>query len=107
MLLLFGNSGPMSTTLPRYLSSALTRRLRQFGVEVEERAMTWYVAMDRPMPTSPPPSSGDTRDIDDAMKSDDDRRSPPRLELYTVKSYNNLDSKRILTDLAGRCICTR
>ena len=69
--------------------------------------MTRYVAMDRPMPTSPPPSYGDARDIDDAMKSDNDRHSLPRLELYTMKSYNNLNSKRILTDLAGRCICTR
>ncbi len=95
VLLLFGNSGPMSTTLPRYLSSALTRRLRQFGVEVEERAMTRYVAMDRPMTTSTSSSSGDAK----AMTSDEDRRPPPRLELYTVKSYDNLDSKRILTDL--------
>jgi hypothetical protein len=40
-------------------------------------------------------SSGDAK----AMTSDEDRRPPPRLELYTVKSYDNLDSKRILTDL--------
>ncbi|KAL3783184.1 hypothetical protein ACHAW5_008118 [Stephanodiscus triporus] len=80
--LLFGNSGPMSKTLPRYLSSALTKRLRQNGVEVEERAMTRYVAMDRPMSS-------------DANES----KSNDRLELYTVKSYDNLDGKRILADL--------
>ncbi|KAL3827508.1 hypothetical protein ACHAXA_003777 [Cyclostephanos tholiformis] len=80
----------MSKTLPRYVSSAITRRLRQHGVEVEERTMTRYVAMDRP--TS---SSG----TDDSKTSDRRTTMPPRLELYTVKSYDNLDGKRILADL--------
>ena len=82
VVLLFGNSSPMSNRLPRYLSAAVTRRLRQYGMEVEERAMTRYISMDSPMhnvATAPTAQS--------------------RLELYTVKSYDTLDSKRLIADL--------
>ena len=91
VVLLFGQSGPMSRTLPRYVSSAVTRRLRQHGVEVEERSLTRYVAMDRPMSSS--------HGASDSNDSPARRRMPPRLELYTVKSYDNLDGRRILADL--------
>ena len=52
VILLFGNAGPMSKTVPRYLSTAISKRLRQHGIIVEERAMTQYVSMDRPMISS-------------------------------------------------------
>ena len=78
VILLFGNAGPMTTRLPRYLSAAVTKRLRQCGIEVEERSMTRYISME---------SSSTTKAI------------VPQLELYTVKSYDNLDSRRITADL--------
>ncbi|KAL7453367.1 hypothetical protein ACHAWC_005036 [Mediolabrus comicus] len=78
VILIFGNAGPMTTHLPRYLSAAVTKRLRQCGIEVEERSMTRYISME---------SSSTTKAV------------VPQLELYTVKSYDNLDSRRITADL--------
>eukprot|EP00956_Cyclotella_meneghiniana_P007043 scaffold9548_cov77-Cyclotella_meneghiniana.AAC.3 len=74
VLLLFGNSGPLSTRLPRYLSSAISKRLRQCGICVEERSMTRYLSMEN-------------------------SSQIPRLEIYTVKSYDRLDSLRLVADL--------
>ncbi|KAL7482268.1 hypothetical protein ACHAW6_007937 [Cyclotella cf. meneghiniana] len=83
VLLLFGSSGPLSSRLPRYLSVAVSKRLRQCGIDVEERSMTRYISMDTHHP------------------SDEDNTSPtiPRLEIYTVKSYDRLDSRRMVADL--------
>lgn len=72
--LLFGNSGPLSSRLPRYLSAAITKRLRQSGIDVEERSMTRYLSMEN-------------------------STAIPRLELYTLKSYDRLDSRRLVSDL--------
>lgn len=72
--LLFGTSGPLSGRLPRYLSAAISKRLRQCGIDVEERSMTRYLSMEN------------STEI-------------PRLEIYTVKSYDRLDSRRLVTDL--------
>jgi hypothetical protein len=72
--LLFGNSGPLSSRLPRYLSAAIAKRLRQSGIDVEERSMMRYLSMEN--------STG-----------------IPRLELYTLKSYDRLDSRRLVSDL--------
>lgn len=83
--LIFGNAGPMSKTLPRYLSTAISKRLRQNGIMIEERAMTQYVSMDRPMISSD--------------NDDDANLSPSQLELFTIKTYDTMDTKRILTDL--------
>ena len=74
VLMLFGNSGPLSSRLPRYLSAAVSKRLRQWGIDVEERSMTRYLSMEN------------STEI-------------PRLELYTVKSYDRLDSRRLVADL--------
>jgi len=81
VMLLFGNSGPMSARLPRYLSAAISKRLRLFGIEVEERTMTRYLSMDTP------------------FNGASSKEEPPRLEIYTVKSYDSLDSRRMSADL--------
>ncbi|KAL7537394.1 hypothetical protein ACHAXR_008866 [Thalassiosira sp. AJA248-18] len=91
VLLIFGNSSPMSNRLPRYLSAAVTKRLRSFGMEVEERAMTRYISMDTPMTSNTAAGRNG--------KSSNRIIAQPQLELYTVKSYDNLDSKRMLADL--------
>ena len=84
--LVFGNAGVLSNRLPRYLSSAVTKRLRQSGVAVHDRSMTRYISMDRPADLMP-------------------RRDPARLELYTVKTYDHLDSLRITADLLVYAPC--
>jgi hypothetical protein len=97
VVLLFGQSGPMSRTLPRYVSSAVTRRLRQHGVEVKECSLTRYVAMDRPMSLSLSLSS--SHGASNTNDSPARWTMPPRLKLYTVKSYDNLNGRRVLADL--------
>ena len=84
--LVFGNAGVLSNRLPRYLSSAVTKRLRQSGIAVHDRSMTRYISMDRPLTLMP-------------------GREPARLELYTVKSYDHLDSQRITADLLVYAPC--
>jgi hypothetical protein len=101
--LLFGNSSPMNNRLPRYLGVAVTKRLRQNGIDVEDRTLTRYIAMKRPVV----PSS--SRDEDAAPNSNDNNdcgrrevnhhRAPQQLEIYTVKSYDHMDTKRVLADL--------
>ena len=78
VILMFGNAGPMSTRLPRYLSAAVSKRLRQCGIDVEDRSMARYLSMESSSSVS---------------------GAPPRLALYTEKSYDHLDSKRMTTDL--------
>jgi hypothetical protein len=95
VVLIFSNSGPMSRTLPRYISSTITKRLRQHGVEVEEHAMTRYVAMDRPMLSL---SSSWSPKASDANASPDQHTMLSRLELYTVKSYDSFKGRRIHAD---------
>lgn len=79
VILLFGNAGPMSTRLPRYLSAAVSKRLRQCGIDVEDRSMVRYLSME----SSSSAAAG----------------TVPRLALYTEKSYDHLDSRRMITDL--------
>lgn len=95
VILLFGNAGPMSKTLPRYLSIAISKRLRQNGILVEERAMTQYVSMDRPMISS----SDDVNNMNNDAISTNNNNQPSQLELFTIKTYDTMDTKRILTDL--------
>ncbi len=78
VILLFGNAGPMSTRLPRYLSAAVSKRLRQCGIEVEDRSMVRYLSMESSLSAA---------------------AGVPRLALYTEKSYDHLDSRRMTTDL--------
>lgn len=68
--LVFGNAGPLSTRLPRYLSTAVSKRLRQHGIDVQERSLVRYVAM----------HGGD-------------------LEVHTAKSFDTLDTARTNADL--------
>ena len=75
VILLFGNAGPMATQLPRYLSAAVSKKLRQCGIEVEDRSIARYVSMES------------------------SRGKASRLALYTEKSYDHLDSRKITTDL--------
>ena len=72
--LTFGSAGPLSHILPRYLSTELTRSLRDYGVDVRERSLVKYVA---------PKMVGDES----------------KLEMHCGKSYDNMDTKRATVDL--------
>ena len=74
-MLTFGSAGPLSHILPRYLSTAVTKRLRQQGVDIQPRSLVRYVATDH------------------------QGKSAPRLEVHTAKSYDMLDTKRTSIDL--------
>ena len=69
--LVFGAAGPMSHVLPPYLSSAVAKRLRVRRIDVQERSMVRYIS------------------FDDLQQ---------RLELYTAKSYDVLDTNRLPFD---------
>ena len=68
--LVFGSAGPLSTRLPRYLTSAVSKRLKSYGIDIRERSLVRYVAFD-----------------DDA------------LEVHMAKSYDFLDTARYKSDL--------
>jgi hypothetical protein len=73
-LLAFGSAGPLCHILPRYLSTAVTKRLRQQGIDIQERSLVRYVAHNV-------------------------RHGTPRLEVHAAKSFDMLDTQRFLVDL--------
>lgn len=73
-VLTFGSAGPLSHILPRYLSTAVTKRLRQQGVDIQPRSLVRYVASQN-------------------------KKGVSKLELHTAKSYDMLDTKRTSIDL--------
>jgi len=68
--LVFGGAGPLVNILPRYLSTAVSKRLRAHGVNIEDRSLVRYISY----------SQGD-------------------VEVHLVKSFDDLDSKRCKADL--------
>ena len=73
--LVFGSAGPLSSLLPRYLSTAVAKRLRQNGIDVQGRSLVRYVAKNQ-------------------NPNDQDE-----VEIHTSKSYDSMDTKRTLADL--------
>lgn len=73
-LLAFGSAGPLCHILPRYLSTAVTKRLRNHRVDIQERSLVRYVAHHE--------ASGSHR-----------------MEVHTAKSFDLLDTQRTLVDL--------
>lgn len=76
--LVFGSSAPLSFVLPNYLSSAVAKRIRSSGIDIHERTVVRYVSHVDGMRTS--------------GSDDDDRNSNRKLQLYTAKSYDFMDS---------------
>lgn len=72
--LTFGSAGPLNHILPRYLSTAVTKRLRQQGVDIQPRSLVRYVSVDH-------------------------QQGKTGLEVHTAKSYDMLDTKRTTVDL--------
>lgn len=75
--LFFGSAAPLCHVLPRYLSTAVTKRLRNEGIKVHERTLVRYV-------------------------SHHDASSPSRLEVHSAKAFDMLDTKRCIVDLLVR-----
>jgi hypothetical protein len=75
-MLAFGSSGPLSHILPRYLSTAVTKKLRQQGIDIQERSLVRYVSHH----VSP-------------------LNSTPRMEVHTAKAYDFIDTSRNQVDL--------
>lgn len=69
--LFFGGSGPLSQTVPTYLSSAIAKRLKQKRVSIHDRTLIRYINHD---------------DVDGS------------LQIYSARSYDFLDSSRTLVD---------
>jgi hypothetical protein len=71
-VLTFGGAGPLSLVMPRYLSTSITKRLQQQGVEVRDRTLVMYVSH---------------------------KQHDSKLELHAARSYDIVDTKRHLIDL--------
>jgi hypothetical protein len=80
----FGSAGVLSTRLPRYLSRAVSKRLKFLGMDIQERSVVRYVAMMAAEPSQSSPSATTTMS---------------HLELHLVKSYDSLDTQRHRADL--------
>lgn len=75
-MIVFGSAGPLSNVLPRYLSTAVTKRLRQEGLDVQERSLVRYVSHHASPLTN-----------------------VTRMEVHIAKSFDFLDTSRKLVDL--------
>ena len=81
--MIFGNPGPVWNILPQYLSSELRKKMEKRGVDIQDRSYVRYVA-------------------------DVNRLYTRKLELHTAKTYDLVETKRTLLDLAiGKSISYR
>jgi hypothetical protein len=85
--LVFGNAAPLSTELPRYLCAALSKRLRQQGIDVYERRGVRYVSLSNNISH---PSN-----------------MPTSVEVHVAKTADTMDTRRLSTDLIiGKSPCS-
>lgn len=84
--LIFGNSSPLGSCLPSYLSSALTKRLKSKKINIQDRTLIRYV-------------SAAHNDDDSANNKQQQKPHSSKVHLYTAKSYDLLDSARTEVDL--------
>ena len=76
--LLCGTSAPLSHILPRYLSSAVTKRLKQHAIVVEHNSLIRYIT---------------------CSSSDIDQKHPHSMEVFTAKAYDTMETQRHWADL--------
>ena len=78
--LVCGGSGPLHSRLPRFLITALSKRIHSStGIIIDEQSLVRYIAMNQ-----------------ERMNS---LSQLPPLEVYTVKTYDMLETKRHFSDL--------
>jgi len=78
--LVFGNSGVLNSRLPRYLRSALLKRLKGKGILLDEQSLVRYVSRS-----------------DDVDTNKTENQSS--LEIFTGKTYDSLDTMRHFADI--------
>jgi len=74
--LLFGGSAPLNGMLPKYLSSAVSKRLRAHGIYVAERSLVRYIS----------------------SIEDGNRKGDGKVEIHMVKSFDTMETKRYQCD---------
>jgi hypothetical protein len=74
--LICGGAGPLGHSLPRYLSTSVSKRLRYYGISCEDRSLVRYIA---------------------AAASGQQGRG--NVEVYLSKSFDSLETKRCTADL--------
>lgn len=72
--LLFGGAGILFNRLPRYLSSAVAKRFKSAGIDVQSRSLVRYVAMHN-------------------------NQGVEECEVHTAKSFDTMDTRRTRADL--------
>ena len=74
--MVFGNPGPVWSTLPQYLSSELRKKMKRKGIDIQDRSIVRYIA-------DVPRAQGTSR----------------QLELHTARTYDILETQRVRMDL--------
>jgi len=81
--LVFGSPSPLSTVLPRYLCTAVSKRLKTIGVQIEDRSLIRYVSF---------------KDADNANASENGS-SENAVEVHIENSSDGMDTHRRTADL--------
>ena len=87
---IYGSYGPVSHTVPTYLSIEIAKRLQSKRITILDRSLIRYISFigDRtPSSTTTTTSSTSTT-----------TKSPAQLQVYTAKSYDFLDGKAVPAD---------
>jgi pyruvate/2-oxoglutarate dehydrogenase complex dihydrolipoamide dehydrogenase (E3) component len=72
--LVFGHSGPALNILPQYLSSELRKKLRNSGMDIQDRSILRYIA-------------------------ENNSNGAQKIEMHTAKTYDLLETRRTSLDL--------
>jgi NADH dehydrogenase FAD-containing subunit len=75
--LMFGGAAPLGSMLPKYLSVAVAKRLKSHGIHVADRSLVRYIS----------------------SVEDDKRKSQGRVEVFSAKSYDTMETNRYQADL--------
>ena len=81
--LVFGSPSPLSTILPRYLCTAVSKRLKAIGIEIEDRSLIRYLSF----------KDGDKNHASDNLSIGS------AVEVHVEKSSDRMDTHRRTTDL--------
>lgn len=79
--LMFGGAAPLGTMLPKYLSVAVTKRLKSHGIDVADRSLVRYIS----------------------SVEDKNRKSQGAVEVFSAKSYDTMETNRYQADLVVVC----
>jgi len=81
--LVFGSPSPLSTVLPRYLCTAVSKRLKTIGVQIEDRSLIRYFSY----------KDGDNANASGNVPSEN------AVEVHLERSFDGMDTHRRIVDL--------